>query len=391
MGIRFYCPNGHKLNVKSFQAGRRGICPHCGAKVQIPTESTRPGSKGLEGDAQQIETVAQSAPNGPGGFGAQAPAPAGPQANVTPGAQSTPAPTSQPTGFGTQATASAGGPAPHPGFGQASFGAPNYGASPNPSPAGGTPSAMPGSGQPYNQASTAGPSASGGGFPTFGHASTPSGAASGGVGGDYPLASGGAFGAANDPALAGAAGMQAAGWGAAPSAAAMGAPTSGPPDPLAEDPNAVWYVRLANGGQYGPAGADVMRSWLDEGRVAPDALVWREGWRDWQEASSVFPQLGAGQDDTALAGIGATPGEPPGRTGRSRVRSRRRNDNLRAALIVVLLLAVIVLFGVFIWVLNQDSAPPVEGESEPPAASSPAAEMNVDEPAPSEPPADDML
>ena len=57
----------------------------------------------------------------------------------------------------------------------------------------------------------------------------------------------------------------------------------------------------------------------------------------------------------------------------------------------MLLLAVIVLFGVFIWVLNQDSTPPVEGESEPPAASSPAAEMNVDEPAPSEPPADDML
>jgi len=45
MGIRFYCPNGHKLNVKEFQAGRRGICPYCGAKIQIPTKSTRPGSK----------------------------------------------------------------------------------------------------------------------------------------------------------------------------------------------------------------------------------------------------------------------------------------------------------------------------------------------------------
>jgi hypothetical protein len=44
MGIRFYCPNGHKLNVKEFQAGRKGICPFCGAKIQIPTESTRPGS-----------------------------------------------------------------------------------------------------------------------------------------------------------------------------------------------------------------------------------------------------------------------------------------------------------------------------------------------------------
>ena len=45
MGIRFYCPNGHKLNVKEFQAGRRGICPFCGARTQIPTQSTRPSGK----------------------------------------------------------------------------------------------------------------------------------------------------------------------------------------------------------------------------------------------------------------------------------------------------------------------------------------------------------
>jgi len=39
MGIKFHCPNGHKLNVKSFLAGKRGICPHCGARVNIPHES----------------------------------------------------------------------------------------------------------------------------------------------------------------------------------------------------------------------------------------------------------------------------------------------------------------------------------------------------------------
>src|SRR4051794_24501675 len=39
MGIRFLCPSGHKLNVKSFLAGKRGICPHCGAKFEIPYES----------------------------------------------------------------------------------------------------------------------------------------------------------------------------------------------------------------------------------------------------------------------------------------------------------------------------------------------------------------
>lgn len=36
MGIRFECPNGHKLHVKTFLAGKRGICPDCGAKFVIP-------------------------------------------------------------------------------------------------------------------------------------------------------------------------------------------------------------------------------------------------------------------------------------------------------------------------------------------------------------------
>lgn len=45
MGIRFYCPNGCKVHVKAFQAGRRGICPHCGTSVDIPWQSTRESSK----------------------------------------------------------------------------------------------------------------------------------------------------------------------------------------------------------------------------------------------------------------------------------------------------------------------------------------------------------
>jgi hypothetical protein len=38
MGIRFSCPNGHKLHVKSFLAGKRAVCPQCGTKVVIPLE-----------------------------------------------------------------------------------------------------------------------------------------------------------------------------------------------------------------------------------------------------------------------------------------------------------------------------------------------------------------
>jgi hypothetical protein len=39
MGIKFQCPNGHSLNVKSFLAGKRGVCPDCGVTFRIPSES----------------------------------------------------------------------------------------------------------------------------------------------------------------------------------------------------------------------------------------------------------------------------------------------------------------------------------------------------------------
>ncbi|MDO5580984.1 MAG: DUF4339 domain-containing protein [Planctomycetia bacterium] len=46
MGIRFFCPKGHKLNVKAELAGKIGICPKCGEKMMIPLVSTRdPGEK----------------------------------------------------------------------------------------------------------------------------------------------------------------------------------------------------------------------------------------------------------------------------------------------------------------------------------------------------------
>src|SRR5947207_1658814 len=45
MGIKFRCPNGHKLNVKSFLAGKRGICPHCGVGVDIPEANGAPARK----------------------------------------------------------------------------------------------------------------------------------------------------------------------------------------------------------------------------------------------------------------------------------------------------------------------------------------------------------
>ena len=71
-----------------------------------------------------------------------------------------------------------------------------------------------------------------------------------------------------------------------PSAAASG------PDPIAEAPSAIWYVRPASGGQFGPAAGEVMRQWLAQRRVGGDSMLWREGWTDWKRAVAVFPSLG---------------------------------------------------------------------------------------------------
>ena len=61
MGIRFECPNGHKLHVKSFLAGKRGICPQCDARFRIPQESQIPkGAPRLRPEANSA--VSESAP-----------------------------------------------------------------------------------------------------------------------------------------------------------------------------------------------------------------------------------------------------------------------------------------------------------------------------------------
>ena len=41
MGICFFCPNGHPLNVKAELAGRVGLCPKCRVKMRIPRHSMR--------------------------------------------------------------------------------------------------------------------------------------------------------------------------------------------------------------------------------------------------------------------------------------------------------------------------------------------------------------
>ena len=170
MGIKFLCPGGHKLHVKSYLAGHRGVCPQCGQRFLVPSESL-PNIR-VEPLELTPEEMAGSAR---------------PQAlDMEPGDASAVAPGQQ--------TASAVAPRP-----------------------------------------SAPPSEAVGDSRTESR------------------------------------------W-------------SG--DPLAEAPQAVWYLRLASGDQYGPAKADLMRRWLDEGRVPAEGYVWREGWTDWRSRrASSFPQL----------------------------------------------------------------------------------------------------
>jgi hypothetical protein len=245
MGIKIVCPNGHKLNVKSFLAGKRGVCPQCGSKFDIPA------------DAKEESPPADAL-----------------------------------AGVASSSVASGAGPA----------------------------TVVPAPAQPV-------------------------------VAPVQPVADQGAY-----------------------------APRS-PADPLAEAPEASWYVRPPSGGQYGPAKPQTMRQWIDEGRVTPDSLVWREGWPDWKIASETFPNLagpgasGPGptspgkETDTSApsALVPTTAAQPakasaapllnivtedaPVRSG-SRRHGRRDKTSARLTALVILFAILIVLSVVLVWVLN---------------------------------------
>jgi hypothetical protein len=162
-------------------------------------------------------------------------------------------------------------------------------------------------------------------------------------------------------------------------------------DPIAERPTAQWYVRHANGQQYGPAPAPMFQKWIAEGRVPGDGLVWREDWPEWQSAAVVFPQLaGAMMLPTPMLGAPA-PSLMPGQfgapaptgpvidTANSSPASQtlyRRRDNSKTMLVVCIVLALLIIVGIIMLVIfmnrNKDeetarlddkNIPPVASES----------------------------
>jgi len=65
MGIRVECPNGHRLHLKAFLAGRRGLCPQCGAKFTIPDDDRPSTSTASSSPASWYVQLGSGARHGP--------------------------------------------------------------------------------------------------------------------------------------------------------------------------------------------------------------------------------------------------------------------------------------------------------------------------------------
>jgi uncharacterized protein DUF4339 len=249
MGIRFHCPNGHKLNVKSELAGKKAICPDCGAKLVVPAA----GAASSESSIHQDTTV--------GRFGA---AEAGESRII-----------------GTVAPSVAL----------------------------------------HNPVSSAVQASEG-----------------------------------------------------SPRLAAIKARSA-----------VVWYIRPVSGGQFGPVDDKELCAWIADGRLTADAYVWRAGWPDWLKAGDAPDELPTSLPVTTLielpvsaaseapvADIGSDfPGTPSGPVAVAApldelavlpiTGARRPRRQTPLFVTVLLILAIVVLAGVLIWVIQRNAA------SEPPA------------------------
>ena len=291
MGIRFRCPSGHRLNVKEFLAGKRGICPKCGAKFQIPAESDSDLVKNVQSD----EEVSVD----PG---------------VALGKEQIKAATER-----HPPTQSKSGDAALPGVSAAKIaGNANQ---PAVNPVGRDPVDDVGFGAELRQ--KADPSGLDLRIRAEPHgrevAKIPEA-----VGTPQVMTEGAELDRSTPAATV---------------------------DPISEAPHAVWYVRPPSGGQFGPASGDIMRSWIAEGRVTIDSLVWREGWPEWQSAGSTFPGLLTPGSHAALAEVPRIVTQPSV-VASTEIHRKRKSTKMTLPLVGSLIVACVILFAALIYVVQ---------------------------------------
>ena len=251
MGIKVFCPSGHKLNVKTFLAGKTGICPHCAVRFSIPKE---PGESRVQTEIAPERRKRRRRRRRK----SSAAAAGGPMLVTTP------------------------------------VSVEGVGAAVNPVAASFIPAGLPQTGP------------------------------------DVPTTP-------------------------------VSSPAGTLVDPIAEAPAARWYVQSTTGGRYGPAPGDMMRTWLAEGRVAADSLVWREGWAQWQTASTVFPQLGqpqgGGKSGPQLpidwSGEIAAPKESAIAVS-GKLKVSRRSNRMVATVIALLVVVVLLLAIAFVIIMTRE-------------------------------------
>lgn len=313
MGIRFFCPSGHRLHVKSFLAGKRGVCPDCGTSVEIPLESdalalTSRKRRAVGSNLTTDDPRATAVLDHPETGSDHEP----PEVDIS-------------IGFAKESPVGHNDFALPPGLEQTSH-------IPPPVPAVGVESASTSKFVLETDLPAVPPAVSV--APDQQARAVPRG---------KPVEK---LVARVEAAVAETNGV----------VAQVKSPSPPPPpasDAISEAPLGIWYVRPTAGGQFGPARGDVMRKWLAEGRVPVDSLVWREGWPDWRPAAKVFPELGSKSSATADPVLPIVADAP-----RRVIRPTRKASTAQGVrLVIALALVCVGLFAALIYVLMSGGGP----------------------------------
>ena len=136
-----------------------------------------------------------------------------------------------------------------------------------------------------------------------------------------------------------------------------------PPGAVAED---AWYVRPPAGGQFGPATSAEFAQWIRQGRVLPNAHVWRAGWPDWRRASDAGGELPAplpvvappavlpsAQPLSESAPFTLVVPEQSPAIARPAIR-RKRSAKRQFSSAVALLIVAVILGAILLWVLQRE-------------------------------------